>query len=162
MKNETVELVVSKQALPIETKLSRSEIIELLIENMERDLKAQIEQLEVKEKLLQRVRFDEVADLVREGQFELSVNTYGQDRVELRIERVTLDNRFKKRVAEIKAVREEKNKLQNLVYELGNKKAKNVILRRFLESSDEGKAILKQLDQFKVGLQTKLLSAIGK
>jgi hypothetical protein len=65
------------------------------------------------------------------------------------------------RVGRMHAVQAELQRLRTVRNELeGNKqRAKNEILKRFLEQTDEGRTVLEQINSFKLKLQTKLLAA---
>lgn len=157
----------------VETKLSRSEIIDILLDDIRADLGKRRKELEdQKTSLLASIDQKTLMSLVR----KLTVRTdswYGAGRatklvIEARTEISTgdLPERLKGLMAQINQNEEEVKAIDESLRTFESKGAKNVLLKRFLEGTEEGRQILEKLDLFRadmgkklIGAQTKLLSA---
>jgi hypothetical protein len=154
--------LIGSPSLPVETKLTKSEVIELIIESMSSELKAQEHALEEELKTICNFPLSEVAALLTSATVNIRESWNDKSKIQLSLS-AELKNvgALTARVGRMHAVQAELQRIRTVRNELeGNKqRAKNEILKRFLEQTDEGRTVLEQINSFKLKLQTKLLAA---
>lgn len=159
-------LCTVSQELPVETKLTRSEIIDLVIESVHEDLNKKKDELERALNSLRKVQLTpEIEKLVLSrtvvsiyvpydgGQPTLSATVNDNDHF-------PLPKELKNHGGQVIKLKKEINEVEQALRQLQNKSAaKNTILKRFLEGTAEGRELLRRIGEFKMQLKTKMLTA---
>lgn len=146
--------------LPIETKLTRGEVVEMLIEQLVGDLTMRRERLDAEYKELSKLSPSELKKLDLVG--SLGIRYDGKLCIhssELALE--TVPAWLAARVERLRTVGAERRKIDDMRGKLYDKgAAKNAILRKLLESSENGRTILEQIGKFRIGMQKQLEAAV--
>jgi len=167
MENELLKLT---QSVPLETKLTRSELMDVILDEMESDLNSARERLVTEEESLKRLTDIEASDLIRVNgvKFKVELTWDGKVRLEFCTGSGSVQVKptpvVKDKVKRLSQISEEKQAFQSLREQVTNNrsKAKTALLKKFLEGSAEGRNILDLISEFRISLQKKLLPAARK
>lgn len=157
--------LISAPSLPIETKLTKSEVIDLIIDSMTTELKQKQHVLEQELQAVSNFSVEEITDLLVTQGAKASIRESWNNKTLVTVNVQALEVKptgaLKDRLTKIHAINAELTRLRQVQNELeGNKaRAKNEILKRFLEQTEEGRTVLEQINGFKLKLQTKMLAA---
>lgn len=165
---EESAIVVGKLDGIVETKLSKSEVINLIIDDIEAKCRVRISEIDVEQ---QNLAANLPKDKVRKLVFEyltfsvhlghsydqtVSIRT-GVGRLPDDLPTWLLEARDRHRALDLE--RTQLNKVRQAMQE--KDKARNYILRHSLSSSDEGRDLMKVIENFSIGLHSQLLLVAG-
>ncbi len=157
-KKVTLPMTVDSNGI-METKLTRSEAIELMLEEAREQTGNRVKAIEKELHDLQHLSPDELDDLhavAKNAHMRIAWN--GEEvNVSFDVKSSAFPKWIKERRARQKDLEEERNTLYTVQRSLEDKgKAKLAIMKQVLESNDEGRKFLAQVEQMSVALSAKL------
>jgi len=154
--------IMSPPQLPIEQKLTRSELIEIMIEDMISDLVAKKEACDNKINCL----FAASVDKLELDTSKMTVRFEQLYSIHLKPEGLKFKSTpaAAKLIADVQAIDEERHTYDLALKEISYNRArtKGEILKRFLSGSPEGKLVVENLKKLSNGLVDQLVGAAGK
>lgn len=152
----------------VESKLSRSEVIDILLQDMESDAKKRLAEVQAeKERLFKEISKDILASLVSNSCFIARLSYGMSEQLEKRKFEINasvhLDFTKAPKALQDAARRQvqleaEERELGQVITSFGSKAARNTLLKKFLEGSDEGRLLLEKLDLFRNEVGGRLLA----